>query len=520
MKIKKIAWPVISAALSVALTGSLAAQKPGIKNNDDEYTKQLRKYSRIYAAIKQYYPKEFKKEQLFFSSIDGLLKTLDPHSYFLDPLSMRSMNEDQQGNYYGIGTRITKYQDKLTVIAPIKDTPAYKLGILAGDVIVTIDGEDTKDLSLDGAMVKLRGAKDTYVEIEIMRDGIDTPIPFRIRRVEIPLETISYGTIVPQEPRFGYISIRTFGTTTADEFREKIEELIDTHKIEGLLIDLRGNAGGSLYAAIDISDFFLPRGTVIVSVKGRQMKQNFIARNDAPYESLPLAVLINRGSASASEIVASALQDHKKAVIVGTRSWGKGLVQTVHKLPLSSSLALTTAKYYTPSNKCLQRDYTKRDDYLSVLYYRGYDDDTSIIGGVTPDIPVKSEVYPALMVRLISRGLFFQFARELINNEPEIGEDFQADDDVIKKFETFLNEKKIEYDPEVFEKEKKTVRFEIERDVLSSKFSAVKGVHVFLKSDPVTGKAVEQLKLKLEEKKIEKKKLEEKKGESNGKKQK
>lgn len=240
------------------------------------------------------------------------------------------------------------------------------------------------------------------------------------------------------------------------------------------------------------------------------MKQNFIARKDAEYESLPLAVLINRGSASASEIVASALQDNKKAVIVGTRSWGKGLVQTVHKLPLSSSLALTTAKYYTPLNKCLQRDYTKRDDYLSVLYYRGYDDDQSIKGGVIPDIHVKSEVYPALLVKLISRGLFFQFSRELIADEPEIGEDFQADDGVIKKFETFLSGKKIEYNPDEFKKEIKTIRFEIERDVLSNKFSTEKGVHVFLKSDPVTDKAVEQLKIKLAEKK----------GESNGKKQK
>lgn len=496
--------------MSVALPLFLAAQKPGTKNPGDEWTKQLRKYSRIYAAIKQYYPNDFDKEQLFFSSIDGLLKTLDPHSYFLDPLSQRSMNEDQQGNYYGIGTRITKYQDKLTVITPLKDTPAYKLGILAGDVIVTIDGEDTKDFTLDEAMVKLRGAKDSYVEIMIEREGIDTPIPFRIKRVEIPLETLSYATIVPQEPRIGYISIRTFGNTTADEFREKMEELLENDKIEALIIDLRGNAGGSLYAAIDISDFFLSRGTVIVSVKGRQMKQNFIARKDVPYGSLPLAVLINRGSASASEIVASALQDHKKAVIVGTRSWGKGLVQTVHKLPLSSSLALTTAKYYTPLNKCLQRDYTKRDDYLSVLYYRGYDDDESIEGGVTPDIHVKSALYPALLVRLISRGLFFQFARELIADDTGIGEDFLADDTVIKKFETFLNDKKIEYDAEAFKKYIDIIRFEIERDVLSTKFSSVKGVHVFLKSDPVTGKAVEQLRIKLEEKK----------GESNGKKQK
>lgn len=504
MKINKLVWPVV---LLFALSGSLAPQKSETTNKDAEWENQLRKFSRIYAAIKQYYPEDFDKEQLFFSSIDGLLRTLDPHSYFLDPLSMRSMNEDQQGNYYGIGTRITKYEDKLTVIAPIKDTPAHKMGILAGDVITTIDGEETKDMTMDEAMTKLRGAKDSIVTLEIIREGIDTPFTFRLKREEIPLESISYATVVPQAPRVGYISIRTFGNTTAEEFDAKMEELIKTAKIEAMIIDLRGNAGGSLYSAVDIADLFLPRGAVIVSIKGRTMKQNFIARHDAKYGEIPLAVLINRGSASASEIVASALQDHKKAVIVGTRSWGKGLVQTVHKLPMSSSLALTTAKYYTPANKCLQRDYSKRDDYLSVLYYRGYDSDETIKGGVIPDINVKSEVYSALLVKLISRGLFFNFARELIADDPSIKEDFQADDGVLEKFEAFLKKNDFDYDPKEFKQQEKTIRFEIERDVLSNKFTAVKGVHVFLKSDPVTQKAVEQLKIKLETK-----------GETNGKK--
>jgi carboxyl-terminal processing protease len=267
-----------------------------------------------------------------------------------------------------------------------------------------------------------------------------------------------------------------------------------------LIIDLRGNAGWSLYAAVDISDYFLPKGTIIVSIKGRQLKQNFISRKDALYETLPLAVLINRGSASASEIVASALQDHNKAVIIGTRSWGKGLVQTVHKLNLSSSLALTTAKYYTPSNKCLQRDYTRRDDYLSVIYYRDYDSDDTIKGGVIPDIRVKSGVYPPLLVKLISRGLFFKFARELINSGLKIKENFTADDMVIKKFKTFLKKNKVRYDAADFKKEIKSIRYEIEKDVLSNKFSAEKGVTVFLDSDPVSRKAVEQLKIKLESK--------------------
>ena len=491
---KKSGWLLI---FVLALFYFLTSQTGDTKDEKDAWETQLAKYSQIYAAIKVYYPKKFDKENLVFASIDGLLKELDPHSYFLDPISQRSMNEEQQGNYYGIGTRVTKYENRLTVTAVQKGTPAYEMGIKLGDVIVSVDGQETKDLSLNQMMIKLRGAKNSYVNIEIAREGIENPIPFRIKRAEIPLESITFAMAHPEESRIGYINIRTFGNTTAKEFQDKAAELINKYNIKAMIIDLRGNAGGSLFAAVDIADFFLPNGTVIVSIKGRHLKQNFIARKDNQYESMPVAVLINRGSASASEIVASALQDNKKAIIIGTRSWGKGLVQTVHKLAFSSSLALTTAKYYTPLNKSLQRDYRKQDDYFSILYYKNYDSDQSIKGGVSPDIYVESEVNPPLLVKFISNGMFFRFSTELIAENLKIKENFTADDSVIQKFKNFLKENKIEYNSEEFKKEIKNVRSEIEKDVLTNKFSAEKGLAVLLKSDPVIRKAVEQLKLKI-----------------------
>ena len=505
---KRAGWSLI---FVFALSCFLISQTGDSKDKKDAWEDQLRKYAQVYAAIKEYYPKKFDKQKLFFSSIDGLLKELDPHSYFLDPVSQRSMNEEQQGNYYGIGTRVAKYEDRLTVTAAQKGTPAYEMGIRAGDVIVSIDGHETKDLSLNQVMIKLRGVKDTYVNIGIAREGIEAPISFRIKRAEIPLDSISLAVVHPEEPRIGYINIRTFGGTTAKEFKEKTDQLINKHHIKAVIIDLRGNAGGSLYAAVDIADFFLPGGTVIVSLKGKHLKQNFIARKDNQYEEMPAAVLINRGSASASEIVASALQDHKKAIIIGTRSWGKGLVQTVHKLALSSSLALTTAKYYTPLNKCLQRDYRKQDDYLSILYYKGYDSDQAIKGGVTPDIHVEGETIPAMLVKFISKGVFFKFSRELIAGNPEIKENFSADDTIIEKFKTFLKENNSAYNAEEFKKNIKNIGSEIERDVLTNKFSAEKGMTFVLKSDPAARKAVEQLRLAL-------KKEAKEKGAANGKK--
>jgi carboxyl-terminal processing protease len=465
----------------------------------DKWRLELKKYSQIYASIKAVYPESFDKEKLFFASINGLLKQLDPHSYFLDPLMMRSLNEDQQGNYYGIGTRITKYDDRLTVVAPLKDTPAYRLGILAGDVIAEIEGKDTRRLSLDDAMKMLRGAKGTYVNIKIRREGFLDLIPFKIKRAEIPLNSISYSLTLPGAPEIGFISVRTFGNTTAKEFETDIKQLQEEHEIKALILDLRGNAGGSLYAAIDMADFFLEKGKVIVSVKGRTFDRNFEAQKNNQYESLPLAVLINRGSASASEIVASAIQDNKRGAIIGSRSWGKGLVQTISRLSLNSSVALTTAKYFTPDNKCLQRDFDERDEYFYFVNNRNYDTDNSIEGGVIPDFPVKPQYYPELIVNFISRGTFFKFARRYVEeNKTTIDKDFKADDTVMRGFREFLRLTKVPVKKKELDTHNPIIRVEIERAVLSHKYSPTEGIKAFLRADPVTQKAVEVLKKKYE----------------------
>lgn len=484
---------VLLVAFGVFVQG-LVAEKETV----DPWQRQLMKYTEIYSLIKAYYPEPVEIEDLFFASIRGFLSTLDPHSYFLDPVAMRSLNEDQQGNYFGIGTRITKYGDRLTVIAPLVGTPAHKLGIMAGDVIAEIDGKATRDLSLDEAMRLLRGVKGTVVTIKIRREGFEGLIPFKIERAEIPLNSISYSLVLPGATEIGYISIRTFGNTTAGEFKESIENLIKENKIKALIVDLRGNAGGSLYAAIDVADFFLEKGTVIVSLKGRTFNQHFAAKKNGQYENLPVAVLINRGSASASEIVASALQDTQRAVIIGSRSWGKGLVQTISRLSLNTSVALTTAKYYTPANKCLQRDFNEVDDYLFFLNtdYSDYDTDKTIEGGVIPDITIPPDFYPPPIVNFISRGYFFKFARYLIETDGSITQSFKADQQVIMGFKNFLKKTKLQYDPGTFKNYTDTIRMEIEREVLSNKFSPSEGLKVFLKSDPVTQKAVEVLKKK------------------------
>jgi carboxyl-terminal processing protease len=496
---KKCYLPLLLAAsLGIIFQGLSADQKMQAVDHVDQWQQQLMKYSEIYTLIQRYYPGKVDKKKIFFDSLRGFLARLDPHSYFLDPVAVRSLNEDQQGNYWGIGTRIARYEDRLTVIAALAGTPAYKLGIMAGDVVAEINGKDTRQLSLDEALKLLRGAKGTVVNIKIRRKGIEGLIPFTIQRAEIPLNSISYAIAIPWAPQIGYINIRTFGNTTARELDENTRQLINENKIKALILDLRGNAGGSLYAAIEVADLFLPRGTTIVSLKGRTFNNHYTAKKNGQYEALPLVVLINRGSASASEIVAAALQDNQRAAIIGSRSWGKGLVQTISRLSLNTSVALTTAKYYTPANKCLQRDFHQMDDYYFFpdSDYNGYDADKSIEGGVIPDIIIPTAFYPELIVNFISRGAFFEFARELIDSGRTITGNFKADTQVLGEFETFLKKKKIPYNRQKFNTLLNMIRVEIRREVLSNKFSPEKGLNVFLESDAATQKAVEVLKKK------------------------
>lgn len=463
-------------------------------NSTEKWRHQLEKYSTIYAKIKEIYPNQLDEEKIVFSSIQGFLKNLDPHSYFLDPLSFRSMNEDQQGNYFGIGIRITKYEDKLTVVSAMKGAPAHSLGILAGDVIVEINGKKTEHLSLNDSMKLLRGSKGTMVHIKIKRDHIAKLIPFRIKRAEIPLDSISYCLAHPLDNTIGYINIRTFGNRTLKEFEESLERLIKNQHIKGLILDLRGNSGGSLYAAIDISDLFLEKSKIIVSIKGRKLNRTFRAKGQDKYPGLKLAILVNRTSASASEIVAAALQYHKKAIIIGSRTWGKGLVETLHKLSMNSAVALTSAKYYTPANKCLQRDFSRLDQYYEAPYQKDYDTARHIEGGVFPDRLVRSETYPPLMVRFISKGLFFKFARKLILEHYPVSPKFHASKSVIKRFKYFLKNLGVPYNSNKFNQQVKLVRYEIEKEVLNIKFSHDEGMKVFLRTDPVSLKAIDILK--------------------------
>jgi carboxyl-terminal processing protease len=291
-----------------------------------------------------------------------MLRTLDPHTSFLEPKEYADMQDRQKGSFYGLGILVTKRNDQVTVITPLEGTPAARLGIRAGDVISEVEGTSTDDLPLDDVVKRLKGPKGTTVHIKIIRIGIKEPIPLTIVRAAIPTNSISNVLMI--RPGIGYIRIKDFTATTVRELDEAVEKL-NGEGMQKLVLDLRGNPGGLLDAAVGVSDHFLDKNQMIVYTKGRtpDSAQDYTAPGKHQKLEVPVVVLVNRGSASASEIVAGALQDHDRALIVGETSWGKGLVQSVYTLQYGAGLALTTSKYYTPSGRNIQRDYSSFYDY-------------------------------------------------------------------------------------------------------------------------------------------------------------
>lgn len=462
-----------------------------LSSDQGEWEKGIHTCTAILDQIRTYYPDPADETELVHASLHGLLARLDPHSYFLDADSFRSMFEDQAGNYFGIGTRIRRIDGRLTVIAPIEGTPAFHLGILPGDVITSIDGRPTRNMRLDEAMNYLRGEKGTRVTITVDRPGNPDQLTFQINRTEIPLATLTHALVQPNDPRTGYIGLRTFGRTTADEFRKAADSLVLKQGVRRLVIDLRWNTGGSLAAAIELSDFFLEPGRPIVTLRGRSLERGFTSRERPLWPETELAILINRHSASASEILAAALQEHGRAVVVGRRSWGKGLVETVFNLPGNRGVALTTARYYTPQGRCLQREYGEALNPYGYRIPKDYDTNTAIPGGVIPDLIVEDARQSKAVRDLISKGGFFHFSRHLLSSGFAVSQDLEVGEDLLRRFRAFVKQR--DWQTMIQKSEEPEVRREILRALLTSSISESAGYRVFLLHDPVNQAALRYL---------------------------
>lgn len=489
---------------------------------EDDWKRSVDKMSSLITLIEKHYFKAVDPESIAFSSIKGMLKTLDPHSYFLDPRRLTLMQEEYKGKYSGLGILIQKHETRLVVISPIEGTPAYRLGIRAGDVISRINGESTKFISSFDAMLKLRGKKGTEVNITIVREGLDNPLELNIVREEIPLYSVPYAFMLTED--IGYIFIRNFAESTIEEFEEKMNYLRE-QGMRKLILDFRGNGGGTFGQSVMLSDGFLSKGKMIVSIKGRDPYYNreFHARRNRQFEDIPLVILINQGTASAPEIVSGAIRDNDRGLIIGEDSWGKGLVQTVFPLAANAALALTTARYYTPSGVSIQRDYTRYEDYY--LYRTEKPEEARDVrytsggrkvmgqGGISPDYEVIFR-YKLQTVQLLFEGAFFRYGRKFKDKETPLAQEyilpgeinldesppegkilfdssFSADSRLLEDFKLYLLKEKIDFDPGRFAEAEEEIKRELERELFGNIWDIQEGYHVYRKTDPVVLKAIE-----------------------------
>jgi carboxyl-terminal processing protease len=498
---------------------------------------QLRLYTAILGVVEDQYVDEVKSDRLVSSSIREMLRTLDPHSNFLETKEYSTLQERQHGSYYGLGITVQSVDGNITVVAPFEGTPAHRLGIRAGDVISKIEGEDARGMSIDDAVKRLRGPKGTPVHISIVRQGYDAPLEFTVIRDEIPLHSVPYFFMATKTT--GYIRLTDFNETTAcrpgegKDCEKELERALRKLKDSGatsIVLDIRDNPGGLLDQAFAVSNLFLRKGQLVVFTRGRfkRDESNYITEQESPYVQTPLVVLVSRHSASASEIVAGAIQDHDRGLIVGETTFGKGLVQTI--MPLRNvrgyALALTTGRYYTPSGRSIQRDYgsTALEDYVAPRDREPCEQGTGeakltdagrqVFGGdgITPDYCVETPVPGKFVAHLIVRQAFIGFSRtfgsaetssgaqisgtgsrpEILSSQVKpITRDFQADDRVLADFRRYLESQKITFSAEDFEANRAAVAAQITEEVLRQVFGEGEARKRSMASDPQIRRALE-----------------------------
>ncbi|ANM29493.1 hypothetical protein ABI59_07710 [Acidobacteria bacterium Mor1] len=509
---KNPAGRVLVAALILTLA-SLAGGYigSGVQADTETTSDHLRTFSQILALVEDNYVGDTEQGELVEGAIRGLLAELDPHSNYLDPSNFGEMRDEQRGKFYGLGIRITKRgPDKpLTIITPIDGTPADEAGLIAGDVIFKIEGEETIDLTVREAVSRLKGEKGTKVTITVQRG--DKRFPVTLARGEIPINSLRSAFML--DDTTGLIRISNFTSTTSSELDEAVTKL-QAEGMKRLLLDLRGNPGGLLEQAVQVSERFIDPGKMVVYTRGRVpgSEQDYIARDGVPRLDMPVVVLVDHSSASASEIVSGAIQDHDRGLVVGETTFGKGLVQRVIPLRDGGALAVTTAKYYTPAGRLIQRDYSDLDDYYfelreddptattvaptdselpSEVFYTSQGRKVYGGGGITPDYTIKAESASVLFSRIRRENLFFDFAVRYAAQHPELKRGFKVTDTLLEEFRAFMNEKDFEYEPLDFEESKGDISLQLRAQISSVVWDQVEESRVLAEEDPQIQKALE-----------------------------
>ena len=503
---------VVAVILACGCVGMVFGQRltsNTASGGDGDMRDSVRSFTEVYEVVQRNYAEPVNPDKAIYNgAIPGMLRVLDPHSNFFDPKSYAALREEQRGKYYGVGMQVGPRNNKVIVIAPFTGAPAYRVGIRPGDVIIAVDGKPTDNMSTSDVAELLKGPKGTTVKITVLREGTDKPIDFNVVRDEIPRYSVDVHFMI--KPGIGYIHVSGFQETTEHEVAQALEQLQEQGELKGLILDLRQNPGGLLSEGVGVADKFLKKGQVIVSHHGRSSPEKiYRAAHGNGGKDYPLVVLVNRGTASAAEIVAGAIQDHDRGLIVGETTFGKGLVQTVYPLSENTGLALTTAKYYTPSGRLIQREYNGVSLYDYYYNSRDSGDGTPPVpsrevkmtdsgrtvyggGGINPDIviaPIKSNKFEDT---LLQKYAFFNFAKHYVINH-KVTESFQVDDAVMQEFRKFLDSQQITYTEAELAENNDWVRSNIKAELFVNEFGQQEGLKVHTETDPAVQKALELL---------------------------
>jgi carboxyl-terminal processing protease len=510
-------WFVLATVLACTLLGGVyGRQVEATTVGDDSAVKtSFNEFTSVYNLVEENYADPVDPDKAIYGpsessvgAIPGALRTLDPHSNFYDPRAFSRLREDQEGKYYGVGMQIGQRPGKLgklviMVMAPIPGSPAFRAGLRPGDVIAKVNGKSTEGMNTEQVAEKLKGPKGTQVHITVAREGYDQPLEFDITRDEISQRSVDDVFLI--KPGIGYIHINRFNENTNDELTEALKTL-DEKTLQGLVLDLRGNPGGLLQEAVEVSDHFLEKSQLIVYHYGRhsQEKRYYTTKGDGGRE-YPIVVLINRMTASAAEIVTGALQDHDRAMVMGEPSFGKGLVQTVFPLDEHTGLALTTARYYTPSGRLIQRDY----DNVSLYDYYYHPEQTPTPktdvrltdggrevyggGGISPDVKYEEPKLTPTEDLLVQHSAFAEFGLHYLGVHKTIPKDFQVSDAVLQEFRQFLAQQKIQVSEADLNAASDFIRTRIRLQLVNSIFGENEASRIGIANDPLVLKAVDSM---------------------------
>ena len=476
----------------------------------DRLLDSVRQFTKVLDVVQANYAEPVDIDKAVYDgAIPGMLRVLDPHSNFFDPKQFALALEEQHGKYYGVGMTIVSRNNHVTVMAPYVGSPAYNAGLRPGDLIVHINDKDTDGMTTSEVADLLKGPRGTPVKITATREGYAQPLMFTVMRDEIPHPSVELAYML--KAGIGYIRLSGFSETTDDEMAEALRKL-KAENLDGVVLDMRGNPGGVFTAAIAVSDMFLDKNQLIVSQHGRSSpERRYYAVRGNQGLTVPLVVLVNNNSASATEIVSGAIQDHDRGLIVGETTFGKGLVQSVLRLSENTGLALTTARYYTPSGRLIQRDY-KSVSLFEYHYERKVPEHPTEVrltdsgrqvtggGGIAPDVLVAAPKLSSFEQSLLQNDVLFPaetgvggFTRYFMGTKPAINKEFEVDDNVMRSLREFLGRNNVAYTEHELAENQDWIKRKIRQEVFLYTYGQQEGFKVLVEGDAQVQAAVEAM---------------------------